>query len=236
MEVFAGFLFGFLGSVHCAGMCGPIALSLPSTLSQSSQPKKEQLLKAQLLYNSGRVCTYMLMGGTIGLLGWSVHLAGIQRYVSLATGFIMLAFVIFPSSKKIQQYIYPLLSKFIKKIKEYWPQMQEKKSFRTFFTIGLVNGLLPCGFLYIALAAALATGHPVKAILFMALFGLGTTPMMAGIIHCGQICQLQLRNKVRWLFPAATTLLAMLFILRGMSLGIPYISPELTAGSHACCH
>lgn len=237
MEIFAGFLFGFLGSLHCAGMCGPIALSLPNTLGISSTSKKGDLLKAQLLYNGGRVCTYMAMGGTIGILGWSVHLVGMQRYVSIATGILMLAFVIFPKNKRIQKYIYPALAKFIQKIKQHWPSIEEKKNFRTFFAVGLINGLLPCGFLYIALAAALTTGNPINSILFMALFGMGTVPMMAGIIHCGQICHLQLRNKIRWLFPIATILLATLFILRGMSLGIPYISPNITPESNqSCCH
>jgi len=78
MSIFAGFVMGIVGSFHCIGMCGPIALALPV-----GSGKYKSLLQ-KLLYNFGRVITYMIMGGFLGLIGQKIELFGFQRYFSLS--------------------------------------------------------------------------------------------------------------------------------------------------------
>ena len=105
------------------------------------------------------------------------------------------------------------------------------------FLIGAANGLLPCGMVYFAIAGALAAGSVVHGVLFMASFGLGTFPLMMLLSYFGFIINISLRNKIRKAVPYFMAAIAILLILRGMNLGIPYISPSFNAaGESIPCH
>jgi sulfite exporter TauE/SafE len=111
----------------------------------------------------------------------------------------------------------------------------QQRSFRSLVLLGALNGLLPCGLVYVALAGAVARGTLADAVLYMAFFGLGTMPTMLAIGLSGKICPPAWRLKLRGAIPAGVCLVAGLLILRGMGLGIPYLSPSLVAGVPACC-
>jgi len=110
----------------------------------------------------------------------------------------------------------------------------QRRTFRSLALLGALNGLLPCGLVYVALAGAVSRGSLAAGILFMALFGLGTMPTMLAVSLSGRILPLAFRSKLRAAIPVGVCLLAMLLILRGLALGIPYLSPDL-AGGAACC-
>ena len=101
------------------------------------------------------------------------------------------------------------------------------KSSSSFFTIGLLNGFLPCGLVYIALAGALSAGDVLKGILFMVMFGFGTLPAMLVASVAGGFINIGIRKKMTRLIPVFTLVFAVIFILRGLNLGIPYVSPKL---------
>jgi sulfite exporter TauE/SafE len=220
--IMAAFMIGLLGSFHCVGMCGPIALALP--LENNSDWAK---FSGALFYNLGRITTYTAFGFIFGLVGKSVALFGYQQWLSIFLGLLIIFFIILPkrlSSFKNKNFI--LL--FFEKLRSSIGKLFLRKNFSSLFSIGLLNGLLPCGLVYMAAAVAVSAGDVANSMIFMAFFGLGTLPMMWGIAFFGNYVSIGLRQKIRKAYPYLMTLMACLLILRGMGLGIPYVSPKIT--------
>lgn len=221
MEIWTGFLVGLFGSLHCIGMCGPIVLALP--VIGDSQLK---ILAGRVLYNLGRICTYTLMGALFGLFGSRLVLFGLQQDLSIAFGVIILVYVLTPrkiKSRVANTFIYRETTNFIK---SKFSLMISKKSNSSLFTIGMLNGLLPCGFVYVGIAGAVSTVNWLSGALYMAMFGLGTFPVMLATAMFGKIINVNFKRKVNKLIPVFAVLLALIFILRGLNLGIPYLSPK----------
>jgi len=214
---------GLLGSFHCVGMCGPLALSLP--LSNNSSWAK---FSGAFLYNAGRVVTYSVFGLLFGSIGKTVALFGYQQWLSVILGLLIIVFIILPKRiKSINNNNF--LMAFFEKIRAALGQLFFKKNYASLFSIGLLNGLLPCGLVYMAAAGAVATGDIVNSVLFMAFFGLGTLPVMWSVAFFGNYVSIGIRQKIRKAYPYMMMLMACLLILRGMGLGIPYVSPEVNA-------
>lgn len=214
---------GFLGSFHCVGMCGPIALALP--LDRSSKLKT---LIGSLLYNFGRMLTYSLLGLLFGLIGQGFFIAGYQNILSISLGILILVLLLF--NTKQFKFISQLQTKFsfLGKIKSGIINLFGRKSNSALFLIGLLNGLLPCGLVYIGIAGAIATGDALYGSLFMFFFGFGTLPAMLFINMISGSLSLAGRNKIKRFVPFAVGIMAVLLIVRGLNLGIPMISPEMT--------
>lgn len=227
----AGFMIGVLGSFHCVGMCGPIALSLP--VYDQSRSKKFALI---LLYNFGRVLAYASLGLLFGFLGKQFFIGGYQRFLSIAAGVLILTFLFFSRYLDGNKFF---IRQFTASIKNALGKLlRSEKKFYTYIFIGFLNGLLPCGLVYVAVAAAVATGDPLNSSLLMAGFGFGTFPVMVSVMVFGKFIPMQWRNHMRRAMPVFIGLMGLLLILRGMNLGIPYVSPELTQtanGVHSCC-
>lgn len=228
-------LIGLVGSLHCIGMCGPIALALPSR-----QHLSQNLLISRLLYNAGRVLTYALLGLVVGLIGQGFSMAGFQQIVSIGAGVAILVMVLLPA--RVSQHISLLKPavEFTAYLKRAFGSLFRSKSWYSTFYIGLINGFLPCGLVYVALAGALATGSYVKGTLYMLLFGIGTIPMMLAVSLAGNYINLGFRRWFNRAVPAFMVVLAIVFILRGMNLGIPYLSPRLNTShqveNQTLCH
>lgn len=213
------FLIGSLGSVHCIGMCGPLALSLP-VVHHSLRSK----FVATLLYNAGRVITYSFLGALFGTIGITFALFGFQQWLSVFLGVLIIFFLVLPKQSKIFKQT-NILTRAFNKLRSYLGKLFASKNYHSLFFIGLLNGLLPCGLVYMAIAGAVATASVVKSSVFMAAFGLGTLPMMWGVSFFGSFINLNIRQKIRSAYPYMMAIMACLLILRGLGLGIPYISP-----------
>jgi sulfite exporter TauE/SafE len=213
-------VLGLMGSFHCAGMCGPIAIALP--LHGNSIPQK---LFGGTLYNLGRTLTYGVMGAIFGLLGQGVEMLGFQQKISVIMGAIMIISVIFPSLFRNQYNMKKSWFSLVGKLKKSIGKLFSVRSFSSLFFIGLLNGLLPCGLVYMAIAGAIGTGEVVLGSLYMIMFGLGTIPMMLSIALAGNILNAAIRHKINRLIPVLVVVVGIFFILRGLSLGIPYLSP-----------
>lgn len=221
MMVWEGFIIGLLGSLHCIGMCGPIALALPMGTFKSFR-----FYAGRIIYNLGRVVTYAMFGAIFGIIGRNLALAGMQRWVSIVTGVAIILIVLLPQAVRTKM-IYKLpFSAFTNKLKESFGALFKKGTLGAMFFIGVVNGFLPCGFVYMGLAGALGTGDFAGGILYMAMFGLGTFPVMFAVSLAGNFINLKLRQRLTKIIPVLAVLLAVIFILRGMNLGIKYISPK----------
>ncbi len=210
---------GLLTGFHCIGMCGPIALVLP--LNNKSWGTR---ILSSLIYNFGRTITYGLMGAVFGIIGAGFSLAGFQRWISIAMGVFMIASVLFP---KVNQMLYKGTgdSKIMNSIKKKLSKYFQQASYKSLLITGLLNGLLPCGMVYMALAGAIAVGSFTGSILFMVLFGLGTIPMMFMMSMLGNFASFKLKHMINKIIPIVVVIVGLLFILRGMELGIMYISP-----------
>lgn len=209
-----------MGSFHCVGMCGPIALAIP--LKTTSWLAR---ITGGVIYNLGRALTYAVMGAFFGLLGRGLVMSGFQQWVSVIMGVIMILSVITPSIYKNRFNAEKGLFSFVGKVKLSLGKLFTQRSYGSLFLIGLLNGLLPCGLVYVAIAAAIATGSSTGGALFMFLFGLGTLPMMLAISLIGNLITLELRKRITRLIPYAIVFIGVLFVLRGLSLGIPFLSP-----------
>jgi uncharacterized protein len=217
--IWTAFLLGFLGSFHCLGMCGPIALAV-------SAKDNSTFLKNKIIYNLGRTMTYSLLGAVVGLVGFSFSLAGIQQWISILMGSIILLMAFF--YKKSERWITQTgLFGGVYKLKISLGYFLKKGGTTAFFASGVLNGLLPCGMVYIALIASLALQDPLTGSIYMFFFGVGTIPMLISIMVTGKILSLSLRTKLTNALPYVAMFIGILFIVRGLGLGIHLVSPKL---------
>ena len=214
-------VLGLAGSFHCIGMCGPIAFVIPVDRSF-----KSKLFFQIFLYNFGRLITYSFIGLLFGFIGKGLYLAGFQQRLSVLMGILMISLVLIPVSLFNKFNFSKPLYKIISKVKSRLRIYLNKKSNKALFLIGFFNGFLPCGLVYMALMGSISTGNAFQGALYMALFGLGTIPMMTAAIVLGNFVNLSLRKKIQNIIPAFVVIIGLLFILRGLGLGIPYISPS----------
>ncbi len=235
---------GFASGFHCIGMCGPIALSLGLTKKQATNYYLQNLT-----YQFGRIVTYSFLGAILGIVGKGFQMAGFQQYLTIGVGILLIFMAIFSFGGKDFASKIPFLSKFLLKVKMNLGKLLQKADYRSRFSTGILNGFLPCGMVYMALTASLASGGIWQSATFMALFGLGTLPFMFAIVLVGNLMTTAFRIKILKFVPVMMIVLGGLFILRGLELGIPYISPphnslqiihndskEHQEGNHESCH
>lgn len=228
MLLLTAFLTGLFGSFHCAGMCGPIAFSIPGNRSNGIG-----YFINRLVYNLSRIITYGVLGFVSGSFGWGLKLAGIQQGLSIAAGlFIVFSMLYTWIARKelvpaFNLYSRPLFKRFF-----------GKGDLLSVSVIGLLNGLLPCGFVYLAVIGASATQNSFEGFLFMLMFGLGTLPVMYGVSILGQFLSQSLRNTLNRLSPVLGIVIGLLFVVRGLNLGVPYLSPKINVEkvSDVECH
>ena len=165
------------------------------------------------------------MGAVFGLLGQGIQFIGFQQKVSVIMGALMIISVLFPALFKNQYNMEKSWFSLVGKLKKSIGKMFSIRTYSSLFFIGMLNGLLPCGLVYMAIAGAIGTGGVAEGSLYMILFGLGTIPMLLAITLAGNFLSLAVRNKINKLIPVLVVVVGILFILRGLSLGIPYLSP-----------
>jgi sulfite exporter TauE/SafE len=231
IDLIAGFIVGIGGSLHCAGMCGPLALALPA-----GRGDVRRYVAGRVLYNIGRTVTYVALGLIAGLAGRGIVLAGAQQAVTITIGVVLLLSLVIPRALKRLLPSFTLPERITAKVMELLSTLMRRSSVAALFLIGVLNGLLPCGFVYLGLAAAVTLGDAGRAMLFMAGFGLGTLPVMLAIAVAGKRIQEGVRRQLLRVVPVITAVLAMLLIVRGLNLGIPYISPHVDEARPAETH
>lgn len=235
---------GFASGFHCIGMCGPIALSLGLTKKQATNYYLQNLT-----YQFGRIVTYSFLGAVLGIVGKGFQMAGFQQYLTIGVGMMLIVMAIFSFGGNDFASKIPFLSGFLLKVKMNLSKLLQKADYRSRFATGILNGFLPCGMVYMALTASLAAGGIWQSALFMSLFGLGTLPFMFFVVLVGNLMTTALRIKILKFVPLMMIVLGGLFILRGLELGIPYLSPQKEAliinhngsqehmeGNHESCH
>jgi len=212
---------GFASGFHCIGMCGPIALSLGLTKKQATN-----LYLQNLTYQFGRIVTYTILGAILGIIGQSFRIAGLQQYLSIFVGVLLIFMAMFSFGGKDFASRIPFINSALLKVKIHLGKYMTKANYSSRFYTGLLNGLLPCGMVYMALTASLGYGGIVQGATFMLFFGLGTFPFMFAVVLAGHLMKQSLRLTILRIIPFVMIIMGVLFILRGLELGIPYVSPK----------
>lgn len=218
---YTAFIFGLISSLHCIGMCGPIAMMLP--VDRQNEAKKVIQI---ITYHLGRLTAYGSIGLLFGLLGRGFFLAGLQQKMSIFIGLAMILVALIPEKLFSKYNFSKPVYKIISKIKSNLGNQFKSKSYKSLFIIGLLNGFLPCGMVYVALFGAIAMQSASLGVLYMLLFGLGTLPLMTLVVYINAMIKLPFRNKIQKAIPYVAVIIGVLFILRGLGLGIPYVSPS----------
>ena len=232
--LYSAFIFGLISSFHCIGMCGPIAMMLP--VDRSNEVKK---ITQIITYHIGKLTAYGILGLVFGFLGRSFYLAGMQQQLSIIVGILMIMVAVIPEKVFAKYNFSKPVYRVITKVKSSLGQQFKNKSYKSLFTIGLLNGFLPCGMVYVALFGAIAMQNVTLGIGYMVLFGIGTIPMMVAVVYASGLISFSFRGTIQKAIPLVAVIIGMLFIIRGLGLDIPYLSPSnmsLFVQSEANCH
>jgi len=165
-------VIGLAGSLHCAGMCSPLAMAITSN---------RPFLRDKIIYNSGRVLTYGLLGALAASFGSLFSLSSYQSIISFSIGSLFLLMGFGAISGVRIPILTQALNKFttqLKKLFNYWLQ---KRGSMAVFIMGMLNGLLPCGLTYLAMTYCFILPAAREGFVYMLFFGLGTWPVMIGI-------------------------------------------------------
>lgn len=232
--LYSALIFGLISSLHCIGMCGPIAMMLP--VDRSNPTKKVIQI---MLYHLGRLSAYASLGLIFGILGKGFYMAGIQQHLSIIVGILMIVIVLIPERVFMKYNFSKPVYKLISNVKTSLGNQFKRKSPDALFTIGLLNGFLPCGLVYAALFGAIAMQNVTLGVTYMLLYGLGTIPMMSTVVYISNFLSIPMRSKMQKIIPVVTVIIGTLFILRGLGLDIAYLSPSnmnLFVQANANCH
>ena len=232
--LYSALFFGLVSSLHCIGMCGPIAMMLPVDKNNSAK-KVIQIM----IYHMGRLTSYASLGLIFGILGKGFYMAGIQQQLSIVVGLLMITIAIVPERVFMKYNFSKPVYKLISKVKTSLGSQFKRKTPDALFTIGVLNGFLPCGLVYAALFGAIAMSSLTLSISYMLLYGLGTIPMMSFVVLISNIFSNSLRTKMQKLIPVVAVFIGILFIIRGLGLDIAYLSPSNTnlfVKANASCH
>jgi sulfite exporter TauE/SafE len=220
----SAFVMGLAGSLHCIGMCGPLALSLP--ISHNNNLSR---ISGGLIYNSGRIASYTLLGLGFGTIGDLIISPAWQNSLSIALGSVILVYLLIP--KKYFHFTpTTVLGKPFMRLRQLLGKLFQSRKLSSLFFIGVLNGFLPCGLVYLALSSSIISASPLSGSAFMFVFGTGTLPLMFATVLMGNYLNQSLRRRIQTALPLLLFMMAALLILRGLNLGIPFVSPEF--GKH----
>jgi sulfite exporter TauE/SafE len=221
------FVLGLTSSFHCVGMCGPLLLAVPTRTTNNHK------WLGIALYHVARIFTYAVLGVLVGFVGWRLEVTGIQQFFSLTIGIVLLGYVFTSHFFSGAAWILA----FNKLIFSFFGFASRQKGYLGTLLLGAANGLLPCGMVYIALTGAMASASATAAAGFMLLFGLGTMPLLFVFNYYGICLQVSVKQRIKLVAPVVIAIMGLLLILRGLNLGIPYISPHyVNSGGGVECH
>lgn len=182
LTVGAAFLVGLLGSTHCIGMCGGIVGALTLGLEETVRQSSWRLPAFLLAYNTGRILSYTIAGGLLGLLGSQAGNLGWKLDFplgSLVAGLFMVVLGLYLAGWwQLLAEAERLGARLWQRIEPIGRRLLPVRGFSQAFALGLLWGWLPCGMVYATLAWSLTTANAAHGALLMLAFGLGTLPML----------------------------------------------------------
>lgn len=217
-----GFIFGLISSLHCVGMCGPLTLLLP--LDKKNEVK---FIVQFILYILGKSSTYALFGILFGVIGRGFFLAGLQQNIAIVSGLMLMILAFIPEKRWIKFNFLTPLFKYTNKIKSEFHFILKSKSNFKFYILGFFNGFLPCGLVYLSLFSALRFTTIGEVTLYMFVFGLGTLPLLFLFNRSSNFIKNKWNVTFQKIIPFFIFFIGLMMVLRGLSLNIPYVSPNI---------
>ena len=210
----SGFLLGFAGSAHCVAMCGPLVVAMRGGLADPDS--RASARRAVVAYQAARVATYAGLGLLAGAIGESIAIRGFGRLLAIAAGIALLAGAVAPAVSGLRP-LARLAGRLSGAAMRAVRRQRTRRPLAAAAGAGAVNGLLPCGLVYAALAIALASGSRSSAAAFMVAFGLGTMPAVSLIWAASGRLAPSGGRLARRLAPAAMALAGVILIVRGVA-------------------
>jgi sulfite exporter TauE/SafE len=202
---YTALFMGLAGSLHCLGMCTPLVLLTTG--------KSTALSTKRLIYNSGRIVTYGLQGALVSSFGSLLDLAGVQQSVSITLGVLLVLAGIAGTTLRISFLSVPL-QKFTLFLKSSFAHFLSIRSPWSTAALGMLNGILPCGLTYVALAYCITLPSTADGFLFMVIFGSGTLPVMLGVTSLFQIVVTKLKLNFRLITTSTLIVVGTLLVAR----------------------
>lgn len=204
--VITALIIGFAGSLHCLGMCSPLAMVVTGIGKTFTLNK--------LLYNSGRIISYGILGAIVATAGNVFLFSGFQNILVIGSGVLLLLMGFGAINSVRIPFITPAMQRFTFWLKTIFGKFLQQKSCFSIAFMGMLNGLLPCGLTYMALAYCLTLSGPLEGFVFMLLFGAGTLPVMLGFTSVVQFAARRLKFSVRKFTAVMFIALGLLLIAR----------------------
>ncbi len=220
------FVVGLLTSLHCMAMCGGINLSqcVPGDCDSNSKHKSQ--LRPSLLYNTGRVLSYTVIGGIVGAIGSVIDFPGSAKgIVAIAAGLLMIIIGLNILN------LFPGLKKYTPKLPKRMYSLFKGKGQKGPFYVGLLNGFMPCGPLQAMQIYALGTGSAVAGATSMFFFSIGTVPLMFGLGAVSSMLNSRFTKKILQVSAVLVIILGVVMLNRGLSLSGISVTSIMPAGN-----
>lgn len=214
---YLAFTLGLFGSLHCIGMCGPLAIAFCNKPTNN----KLQKISNALQYNLGRTLTYTLLGIVFGTIGSFLFIVDLQKILSVFIGLILIVSVLFSINLETKMFNIELIQNLNKFVRNSYTNLLSKTTNKSTFSLGMINGLLPCGLVYLAIAGAIASPTIFKGAGFMMLFGLGTIPALFFLILGSQSIGIKFRPYYKKILPVINFIFGCFLIYRGFIVDLP---------------
>jgi sulfite exporter TauE/SafE len=204
---------GLAGSLHCAGMCSPLAIAIGQANAAG--------FRKRALYNLGRILTYGLLGIGAGMIGYVLPLARLQDPLSVILGIILLTMACSGVTGLRIPFLNNAVSRFTGMLRMMFAKFIQRKNAGAMLLLGSLNGLLPCGLTFLALSFSLTLGTPAEGFAFMFTFGIGTLPVMLGLVSLSGLLTKTLYGNARWVSTGLMIVSGMLLIARVFLVHLP---------------
>ncbi len=207
----SAFTLGLFGSLHCVGMCGPLMLSVPGSGRFTNL----------VLYQGGRILTYALLGFVFGWLGWGARLWNFQGSLAVISGGLLVAVALYRIDPARIIHQLPVVGRIHLGMRRWIGSRYSAHPHGLRFGLGVLNGLLPCGLVYLAIVGAANASGPGAGAVFMVAFGTGTLPLLVSSLYLGGRLRGKISGKLAWWTPVITLVAGIILIWRGGGLLVP---------------
>ncbi|HEY0656519.1 MAG TPA: sulfite exporter TauE/SafE family protein [Chryseosolibacter sp.] len=202
----AALIMGFAGSLHCAGMCSPLALAVTNM--------KSKAFANRILYNAGRISMYGLLGALFASIGYIFPINNFQTALSLGLGLVMIVLAVLGMTDVKVPFVAATMARVTAALKNVFSRFLTKKNPAAMIVLGSINGLLPCGLTFLALSFCVTLHSPLSGFAYMFTFGLGTLPVMLGLISILNVVTMKLKWDVKTVTTGLMALSGILLIAR----------------------
>lgn len=209
----AALIMGLAGSLHCAGMCSPLAMTITGM--------KGSAISNRILYNTGRITIYGLLGGVVASIGYILPISKYQNLLSLLLALALLTMAVVGITDVRIPFLSKAMIKFTNFLKNQFGKFLHRKGSLALLCLGGLNGLLPCGLTFVALSFCITLTTPVEGFFYMFLFGVGTLPVMLGFASIAGFVTRKLKWDLKNVTTALMAISGILLIVRVFLLHAP---------------